>query len=140
MYILWPTLPNIQTDIQTLGTSNQRHHNFLTFSCLLTNRRKLLEGEESRFNVGMAGGVSALYGHTLSVPSYSRPFLSSMSSGSYYMTSRLLSSSVSTTEGILSASHARQAEASPPGEEEEEEAKEEEGVGDGEEAKEGEEG
>lgn len=91
-------------------------------------RRKLLEGEESRFSVGMAGGVSPLYSHSLSAPSFARPVFSSLSSGtSYLMTSRLLSSSVSTTEGIISASHAQQAEASPPGEEEvEEEEKEEE--------------
>ncbi|KAF7660364.1 hypothetical protein LDENG_00283190 [Lucifuga dentata] len=94
--------------------------------------RKLLEGEESRFNVGMAGGVSALYSHSLSAASFPRPLLSSLSSGtSYFMTSRLLSSSISTTEGVISASHAQQAEASPPGEEEkvaeEEEEKEEEG-------------
>ncbi|XP_041816130.1 neurofilament light polypeptide [Chelmon rostratus] len=91
--------------------------------------RKLLEGEESRFSVGVAGGVSSLYSHSLSAPSFVRPVLSSLSSGtSYLMTSRLLSSSVSTTEGIISASQAQQAEASPPGEEEEEaeEVKEEE--------------
>ncbi|XP_010769331.1 neurofilament light polypeptide-like [Notothenia coriiceps] len=89
--------------------------------------RKLLEGEESRFS----GGVSSLYSHSFSAPSYSRPLLSSVSSGtSYMMTSRLLSSSLlssslSTNEGIIFASHAQQAEASPPGEEEE--VKEEEG-------------
>ncbi|KAM9841695.1 neurofilament light polypeptide [Aulostomus maculatus] len=89
--------------------------------------RKLLEGEESRFNVGVSGGVSSLYSHSLSAPTYTRPLLSSLSSGtSYLMTSRLLSSSVSTTEGIISASHAHQAEASPPAEEEEEKVEEEE--------------
>ncbi|XP_070781200.1 neurofilament light polypeptide [Enoplosus armatus] len=87
--------------------------------------RKLLEGEESRFSVGVAGGVSSLYSHSLSAPCFARPILSSLSSGtSYLMTSRLLSSSVSTTEGIISASHAQQAEASPPKEEEEEEEEE----------------
>uniref|UniRef100_UPI0037E9995B neurofilament light polypeptide n=1 Tax=Semicossyphus pulcher TaxID=241346 RepID=UPI0037E9995B len=89
--------------------------------------RKLLEGEESRFSVGLGGGVSSLYGHSLSAPSFARPVLSSLSSGtSYLMTSRLLSSSVSTTEGIISASRAKQAEASPPAEEEEAEEAEEE--------------
>lgn len=88
--------------------------------------RKLLEGEESRFNVGMGGGVSSLYSHSLSAPSFARPVLSSLSSGaSYLMTSRLLSSSVSTTEGIISASHAQQAEATPSKEEEEKEEEEE---------------
>ncbi|XP_061590335.1 neurofilament light polypeptide [Cololabis saira] len=91
--------------------------------------RKLLEGEECRFNVGVPGGVSSRYSHSLATPFFARPILSSMSSGtSYMMTSRLLSSSVSTTEGIISASHAQQAEASPPGEEQEveEEVNEEE--------------
>ncbi|XP_020514165.2 neurofilament light polypeptide [Labrus bergylta] len=86
--------------------------------------RKLLEGEETRFNVG---GVSSLYSHSFSAPSFTRPVLSSLSSGtSYLMTSRLFSSSVSTTDGTISASHAQQAEASPPAEEEEEKEKEEE--------------
>ncbi|XP_062290169.1 neurofilament light polypeptide [Scomber scombrus] len=89
--------------------------------------RKLLEGEESRFSAGVGGGVSSLYSHSFSAPSYTRPFLSSLSSGtSYLVTSRLLSSSVSTTEGIISASHAQQAEASLPAEEEEKEEEEEE--------------
>ncbi|KAL6097113.1 nefl [Pungitius sinensis] len=95
--------------------------------------RKLLEGEESRFSVGGPSGMSSLYSHSLSAPSIARPFLSSLSSGpSYLMTSLLFSSSFSTTEGLISASHTQQAEASPPGEEEddvkeEEEKKEEEG-------------
>uniref|UniRef100_A0A8C9Y608 Neurofilament light chain b n=2 Tax=Sander lucioperca TaxID=283035 RepID=A0A8C9Y608_SANLU len=89
--------------------------------------RKLLEGEESRFSVGGPGGVSSMYSHSFSAPCFARPILSSMSSGSsYLMTSRLLSSSFSTTEGVISASHAQQAEASPPGEEEEVKEEEEE--------------
>ncbi|XP_071322817.1 neurofilament light polypeptide [Trachinotus anak] len=101
--------------------------------------RKLLEGEESRFSVGVGGGVSSLYSHSLSAPSFARPVFSSLSSGtSYLVTSRLLSSSVSTTEGIISASHAHQAEASPPAEEEE--AAEEEEVKEEEEAEKEEEG
>ncbi|XP_054896638.1 neurofilament light polypeptide [Poeciliopsis prolifica] len=87
--------------------------------------RKLLEGEESRFSVGVPGGVASLYSHSMAAPSFARPMLSSLSSGtSYLLTSRLLSSS--TTEGIISASHAQQAEASPPAEEEEEEEEAEE--------------
>ncbi|MED6290463.1 hypothetical protein CHARACLAT_013173 [Characodon lateralis] len=87
--------------------------------------RKLLEGEESRFSVGVTGGVASLYSHTFAAPSFTRPILSSLSSGtSYLMTSRLLSSS--TAEGVISASHAQQAEASPPAEEEEEEEEAEE--------------
>ncbi|XP_078128089.1 neurofilament light polypeptide-like [Sander vitreus] len=89
--------------------------------------RKLLEGEESRFSVGGPGGVSSMYSHSFSAPCFARPILSSMSSGSsYLMTSRLLSSSFSTTEGVISASHTQQAEASPPGEEEEVKEEEEE--------------
>lgn len=72
-----------------------------------------------------AAGVPSLYSHGFAAPSFGRPLLSSLSSGtSYLMTSRLLSSS--TTEGIISASHAPQAEASPPGEEEEQEEEVEE--------------
>ncbi|XP_031711573.1 neurofilament light polypeptide [Anarrhichthys ocellatus] len=91
--------------------------------------RKLLEGEESRFSVGVPVSVSSMYSHSFAAPSIARPFLSSMSSGtSYLMTSHLLSSSFSTTEGLFSASHAQQAEASPPEEEEEEEEEAEEEV------------
>ncbi|XP_036973672.1 neurofilament light polypeptide [Acanthopagrus latus] len=97
--------------------------------------RKLLEGEESRFSVGVAGGVSSLYTHSLSAPSYARPVFSSLSSGTtYLMTSRLLSSS--TTEGIISSSQAQQAEAGPPAEEEGEQEEEEEEVKEAEEEKE----
>ncbi|XP_034048537.1 neurofilament light polypeptide-like [Thalassophryne amazonica] len=89
--------------------------------------RKLLEGEESRFSVGGAGGVSPLYSHSVQASSFARPVLSSISSGtSYFMTSRLLSSSISTTDGIISVSHAHKAEARLPGDEEEEEGAEEE--------------
>ncbi|XP_054468497.1 neurofilament light polypeptide isoform X2 [Anoplopoma fimbria] len=99
--------------------------------------RKLLEGEESRFSVGVPGSVSSLYSHSYSVPSFTRPVLSSLSSStSYLMTSHLLSSSFSTTEGIISASHAQKAEASPPGEEEVEEEEAEEEVKEEEEEKE----
>ncbi|XP_008422129.1 neurofilament light polypeptide [Poecilia reticulata] len=101
--------------------------------------RKLLEGEESRFSVGVPGGVASLYSHSMVAHSFARPMLSSLSSGtSYLMTSRLLSSS--TTEGIISASHAQQAEASPPAEEEEEEEEAEEVKGEEEEEQEEEEG
>uniref|UniRef100_G3Q0I4 IF rod domain-containing protein n=1 Tax=Gasterosteus aculeatus aculeatus TaxID=481459 RepID=G3Q0I4_GASAC len=94
--------------------------------------RKLLEGEESRFSVGGPASVSSLYSHSFSAPPIARPFLSGLSSGpSYLMTSLLFSSGFSNTEGLISASHAQQAEASPPGEEEEdvkeEEEKEEQG-------------
>lgn len=76
--------------------------------------------------MGGAGVVSSMY--SSSVASFVRPVLSSLSSGtSYLMTSRLLSSSISTAE-------AQHAEASPSGDDEEEEteAKEEEEEGEGE--------
>lgn len=86
--------------------------------------RKLLEGEESRFNVGMGGLVGAY-----SVgPVYSRPMysLSSLSSGApYLLSSRLVSASLSADEAITS-SQAQEAAASPTQEEEEEEKEEEE--------------
>lgn len=101
--------------------------------CFVTNLyRKLLEGEESRLSVGGAVGVSSLYSHSLSAPSFARPVLSSGTS--YLVTSRLLSSS--TTDAIISASRAQKAAASPPAEEEEEE----EGEREKEEGEEGEEG
>ncbi|KAK6305232.1 hypothetical protein J4Q44_G00240120 [Coregonus suidteri] len=95
--------------------------------------RKLLEGEESHFSVGVLGGMSSVYGHTLSVtPSFGRSMFSmqsSLSSGApYLMTSRLLSSSFASGDDIISASLAQRDSASPPQEEEEEaEEKEEEG-------------
>ncbi|KAM8871540.1 neurofilament light polypeptide-like isoform 2-T2 [Synchiropus picturatus] len=96
--------------------------------------RKLLEGEETRLNVGMAGGVSSLYGHTLAGPSFTRPLLSSLSTD-FMVTSRLYSSSIRTTEGIISASHAQHSEAVPPNgkEEVEEEENNEEKTEEGEE-------
>ncbi|XP_026090599.1 neurofilament light polypeptide-like [Carassius auratus] len=88
--------------------------------------RKLLEGEESRFNVGVGGLVGAY-----SVgPVYSRPMfsLSSLSSGAPYLFgSRLVSASLSADEAITS-SQAQEAAASPTKEVEEEEKVEEEEV------------
>ncbi|XP_051533502.1 neurofilament light polypeptide-like [Myxocyprinus asiaticus] len=85
--------------------------------------RKLLEGEESRFNVGVGGLVSAY-----SVgPVYSRPMfsLSTLSSGApYLLGSRLVSTSLTADEAIT-ASQAQETEARPAEEEEEKEEKEE---------------
>ncbi|XP_041915438.1 neurofilament light polypeptide [Alosa sapidissima] len=102
--------------------------------------RKLLEGEESRFNVGMGGGVSSLYSHSLSAgPVFSRPLFSSMSSGvPYLLSSRLLSSSYSSADEVITSAQAPKAEATPTKEEEEEE-EEEEGKEEEEEVKEEEE-
>ncbi|KAG5272885.1 hypothetical protein AALO_G00170350 [Alosa alosa] len=88
--------------------------------------RKLLEGEESRFNVGMGGGVSSLYSHSLSAgPVFSRPLFSSMSSSvPYLLSSRLLSSSYSSADEVITSAQAPKAEATPTKEEEEEEEEE----------------
>ncbi|XP_045081171.1 neurofilament light polypeptide-like [Coregonus clupeaformis] len=119
--------------------------------------RKLLEGEESRFSVGVSGGMSSMssvYGHTLSAtPSFGRSMFSmqsSLSSGApYLMTSRFLSSSFASGDDIISASLAQRDSASLPQdekeekeekEEEEEEKEEEEAEEGGEEKEEEEEG
>uniref|UniRef100_A0A8C8CGL0 IF rod domain-containing protein n=1 Tax=Oncorhynchus tshawytscha TaxID=74940 RepID=A0A8C8CGL0_ONCTS len=95
--------------------------------------RKLLEGEESHFSVGGSGGMSNVYGHSLSVmPSFGRSMFSmqsSLSSGApYLMTSRFLGSSFVSGEDIISPSQAQRDSASPPQEEEEEEKEEEEAM------------
>ncbi|KAL0162899.1 hypothetical protein M9458_042295, partial [Cirrhinus mrigala] len=81
--------------------------------------RKLLEGEESRFNVGVGGLVG---GYSVG-PVYSRP----ISGAPYLFGSRLVSATLSADEAITS-SQAQEAAASPSKEEEaeEEEEKEEE--------------
>ncbi|XP_021457991.2 neurofilament light polypeptide [Oncorhynchus mykiss] len=93
--------------------------------------RKLLEGEESRFSVGVSGGMSSVYGHTLSAtPSFGRSMFSmqsSLSSGApYLMTSRFFSSSFASGDDVISASLAQQDSASLPQEEEEEKEEEDE--------------
>ncbi|KAJ8260709.1 hypothetical protein COCON_G00164320 [Conger conger] len=87
--------------------------------------RKLLEGEETRFNVGMAGGVSSVHSHSVSAaPCFGRSAFSSLGSGApYLLSSRLLTSSFCAEE-VISASQAQQAEASQQEEEEEEEEEE----------------
>ncbi|XP_041956149.1 neurofilament light polypeptide-like [Alosa sapidissima] len=91
--------------------------------------RKLLEGEETRFNVGGVGGMSSVFSHTISsTPSFGRPVFSvqaSLSSGApYLLGTRLLSSSLF-SDDLITSSRAQQAEASPAKEEEEEEEEEE---------------
>ncbi|KAG7476371.1 hypothetical protein MATL_G00082140 [Megalops atlanticus] len=89
--------------------------------------RKLLEGEETRFSVGVAGGVSSVYSHSISAgPAFSRPMFTSLgSSAPYLLSSRLLSSSFSAEE-VIAATQAQPAEATLAREEEVEEEKEEE--------------
>ncbi|XP_038560597.1 neurofilament, light polypeptide b [Micropterus salmoides] len=91
--------------------------------------RKLLEGEENRFNVVRLGSVTAYSQAMYAPPSYGRTQVSMQSQLSsaapYLLSSRLYTSSLSTEETV-SASQAQQAEASPPKEEEEEQEEEEE--------------
>ncbi|XP_060928079.1 neurofilament light chain b isoform X2 [Limanda limanda] len=91
--------------------------------------RKLLEGEENRFNVASPGSISGYSQAMYGAPSYGRTQISMQSQLSsappYLLSSRFYSPSFSTEETI-SASQAHQAEASPPQEEEEEEQVEEE--------------
>lgn len=109
--------------------------------------RKLLEGEETRFNVGGVGGMSSVFSHTISsTPSFGRPVFSvqsSLTSGTPYLLGTRLLSSSSFSDDMLTSSTAQKARASPAKEEEEEEEKgeeegEEEGEGDEEEKQEGE--
>lgn len=91
--------------------------------------RKLLEGEENRFNVAAPGSVSVYSQAMYAAPSYGRSLSSIQpqlsSAAPYLLTSRLYASSLSTEETVF-ASQAQQAEASPPQEEEEEQVEEEE--------------
>lgn len=87
--------------------------------------RKLLEGEETRFNVGGIGGISSVFSPSIAAtPSFGRPVFSvhsSLSSGApYLMGTRLMSYSAAADE-IVEASRAQEAGASPVKEEEEEE-------------------
>ena len=107
--------------------------------------RKLLEGEETRFNVGGVGGMSRVFSHTISsTPSFGRPVFSvqsSLTSGTPYLLGTRLLSSSSFSDDMLTSSTAQKARASPAKEEEEEkgeEEEEEEGEGDEEEKQEGE--
>ncbi|NP_001034927.1 neurofilament light chain b [Danio rerio] len=100
--------------------------------------RKLLEGEETRFNVGGIGGISSVFSPSIAAtPSFGRPVFSvqaSLTSGApYLLGTRLMSYSASPYE-IIEATQAQEAEASPEKEEEEEEEEEQQ-----EEAEEGEE-
>ncbi|KAL2091802.1 hypothetical protein ACEWY4_011600 [Coilia grayii] len=101
--------------------------------------RKLLEGEETRFNVGGVGGMSSVFSHTFSsTPSLGRPIFSvqsSLSSGTpYLLGTRLLSSSLlSDVVTASSAAHTQSAPEEEEQQEEEEEQEEEEGGEEGEE-------
>ncbi|XP_068995170.1 neurofilament light polypeptide-like [Embiotoca jacksoni] len=91
--------------------------------------RKLLEGEENRFNVAGPGSFAVYSQAMYAAPSYGRTqfsMQSQLSSAAPYLRSSRLYTSLLSTEEPISASQAQQAEASPPEEEEEEQVEEEE--------------
>ncbi|XP_052460884.1 neurofilament light chain b [Carassius gibelio] len=92
--------------------------------------RKLLEGEETRFNVGGIGGISSVFSPSIAAtPSFGRPVFSvqsSLSSGAPYLLGSRLMSYSATPDEIIEASKAQEAGASPEEEEEEEEREKEE--------------
>ncbi|XP_071390318.1 neurofilament light chain b [Centroberyx affinis] len=91
--------------------------------------RKLLEGEENRFNVAGPGSINVYSQAMYTAPSYGGPQFSmhsQLSSAAPYLLSSRFRSSPLSTEETISTSQALQVEASPPQEEEEEEVEEEE--------------
>lgn len=96
---------------------------------MLTPNRKLLEGEETRINAGMAGSLASSY---TMAPSYSRPVFSVQSSvtsaAPYLLSSRLVSYT-------LSAEPSKEEEEEVEEEEEEKEEEEKEEVEEEEEEK-----
>ncbi|KAK7145556.1 hypothetical protein R3I93_013328 [Phoxinus phoxinus] len=92
--------------------------------------RKLLEGEETRFNVGGIGGMSSVFSPSIAAtPSFGRPVFSvqaSLTSGAPYLLGTRLMSYSSIPDEIIEASQMQEAGAIPEKEEEEEEEVEEE--------------
>ncbi|XP_016375901.1 neurofilament light polypeptide-like [Sinocyclocheilus rhinocerous] len=92
--------------------------------------RKLLEGEETRFNVCGIGGISSVFSPSIAAtPSFGRPVFSvqaSLTSGAPYLLGTRLMSYSATPDEIIEASKAQEAGASPEEEEEEEEGEKEE--------------
>lgn len=84
--------------------------------------RKLLEGEETRFGVGVVASLPA-------APSFTRPMFTlspGLSSGAPYLFStRLLGTSISSADEVITLTRAHRAEASLPPEDEEKEEEEE---------------
>ncbi|KAF4110316.1 neurofilament light chain b [Onychostoma macrolepis] len=91
--------------------------------------RKLLEGEETRFNVGGIGGMSSVFSPSIAAtPSFGRPVFSvqaSLASGAPYLLGTRLMSYSAIPDEIIEAGKAQEARASPEKEEEEEEEEEE---------------
>uniref|UniRef100_UPI003AABBC73 neurofilament light chain b n=1 Tax=Centroberyx gerrardi TaxID=166262 RepID=UPI003AABBC73 len=91
--------------------------------------RKLLEGEENRFNVAGPGSINVYSQAMYTAPSYGGPQFSmhsQLSSAAPYLLSSRFRGSPLSTEETISATQALRAEASPPQEEEELEVEEEE--------------
>ncbi|XDV49545.1 hypothetical protein PO909_018776 [Leuciscus waleckii] len=92
--------------------------------------RKLLEGEETRFNVGGIGGMSSVFSPSIAAtPSFGRPVFSvqaSLTSGAPYLLGTRLMSYSAIPDEIIEASQMQEAGASPEKEEEEEEVEEQE--------------
>lgn len=106
--------------------------NIIKYKVHLHYNRKLLEGEETRFNVGGIGGISSVFSPSIAAtPSFGRPVFSvqaSLSSGAPYLLGSRLMSYSATADEIVEASQAQEAGASPEKEEEEEEEVEKEEV------------
>ncbi|CAM4718950.1 unnamed protein product [Leuciscus chuanchicus] len=94
--------------------------------------RKLLEGEETRFNVGGIGGMSSVFSPSIAAtPSFGRPVFSvqaSLTSGAPYLLGTRLMSYSAIPDEIIEASQMQEAGASPEKEEEVEEQEEKEEV------------
>ncbi|XP_056121211.1 neurofilament light chain b [Rhinichthys klamathensis goyatoka] len=90
--------------------------------------RKLLEGEETRFNVGGIGGMSSVFSPSIAAtPSFGRPVFSvqaSLTSGAPYLLGTRFMSYSAIPDEIIEASQMQEAGASPEKEEEEEEEEE----------------
>ncbi|XP_077080549.1 neurofilament light chain b [Siphateles boraxobius] len=94
--------------------------------------RKLLEGEETRFNVGGIGGMSSVFSPSIAAtPSFGRPVFSvqaSLTSGAPYLLGTRLMSYSAIPDEIIEPSQMQEAGTSPEKEEEEEEEEKEEVV------------